>query len=329
MQGYPWDFIGVSRPGGGHPRRMTALFFTGVIALACSATVVQAADALALQEKSLERFRAMSETMWRGAPGSGIPAQLELVQLAAIEADLKRADDELCAVPDWSHCGYGLIREGRLRFLQADKPGAIARFERAVQAGRNAGDRTLEAHAWSQKSRVELESVNLGQAMTDAVTAVRLTESSDDAKIRAAALGSLASAQRKQGGLIAAAETSQHEVDAAARSPDRIDLHFAYSNRFSIFLELGSLCRRQRNFDDCSKALDTAEDNLARSIKIATDLGYRALADSTVEGTLIALERQLLLLARSSEARQQELRPEARAGAQAPAAAIGRAGLEH
>ena len=66
MQGYPWDFIGVSRPGGGHPRRMTALFCTGIIALACSAPVAQAADALALQEKTLARFRAMRDTMWRG-----------------------------------------------------------------------------------------------------------------------------------------------------------------------------------------------------------------------------------------------------------------------
>ncbi len=308
MQGYPRGFIGVSCPGGGYPRRITALFRTGVIALACSATVVQAADALALQETTLARFRAMRETMWRGAPGSINAAGPDRVQLAAIEADLKRADDELCAVLDWSHCGYGLIREGLLRSLQADQPGAVARIERAVQAGRNAREPTLEAHALSEKSRVELESANLGQAMTDAVTAVRLTESSDDAKIRAEALGRLASIQRVQGDLIAAAETSQREVDAAARSPDRIDLHFAYSNRFSIFLELGQRCWRQRNFDDCSKALDTAEENLGRSLKVARDLGYQALANSNSGETLILIERQRLRLAMSSDARDQALR---------------------
>lgn len=308
-QGDPRGFMCMSRPCGSRPDRMTALFFTGVIALACSATVAHAADALALQQQALARIRAMRETMWRGAPGSSNAAQLDLVQLAAIEVDLKRADDELCAAPNWSHCGYGLIREGLLRSLQADNPGAIARFRRAVEAGRKAGDPALEAHALSEKSRVELESMSLGQAMTDAVTAVRLAESSEDAKIRAEALGRLASAQRVQGDLIAAAETSQREVDAAARSPDRIDLYFAYSNRLSIFLELGELCSRQRNFDDCSKALDTAEDNLVRSIKVASDVGYLALANNNVGGTLIALERQRLRLGRSSEARAQALRP--------------------
>ena len=306
-QRYPRGFMWVSRPCGSHPDRMTALLCTGVIALACSANVAQAADALGLQGQTLARFRAMRDTLWR-SPGSFSPAQLDRVQITAIEADLKLADDELCAALEWSHCGYGLIREGGLRGLQADKPGAIARFERAIEAGRKAGNPTLEAHAWSEKSRVELESVNIGQAMMDAVTAVRLAESSDDAKIRAAAFSSLASAQREQGDVIAAAETSQREVDAAARSPDRIDLYFAYNNRYSIFLEIGQLCRRQRIFDDCSKALDTAEDNLGRSVKVATDLGYRALANINSAGTQIALARRMLLLKRSSQAREQALR---------------------
>ena len=119
MQGYPWGFIGVSRPGGGHPRRITALLCTSVIALACSATVAHATDALALQEQTLARYRAMQETKFRSL-GSIKPAQLDLVQLAAIEADKKCALIESCDYPKTDPRVAKLMEQVGLpaRFLQ-------------------------------------------------------------------------------------------------------------------------------------------------------------------------------------------------------------------
>jgi len=274
---------------------------TGVLALACFAPVAHAVDALALQDKALARYRALRDTMMRGAAITG--ASIDRVAVAAIEADLRRADDALCAQQDWAHCAKGLLREGNLRGLQADKAGAIERFVRAADAGRKARDAGLEANALSEKSRVELESVNLGQAMADAVAAVRLSESSDDQEVRAKAFGSLGSVQRMQGDLLAAAESSRLEVEAALQAPDRYGLYFAYQDRYSVYLDLAHQCRRQRDYEGCGKSLEIAEDSLNRAVQVAESLGYVALVkNASFDRAALAVARQELRSTQSSEA---------------------------
>ena len=229
-------------------------------------------EAVAQQQRALASLDALRERTFR-SPGS----QVDRPAVQAADAELERSNRALEAAGDWRRAVTGLIRQGKARGLIDGNDAQLALLQRAVQAGINSGEPTLEALALAERSRVELGLGVLGPALVDARRAVHLTETATDSDARINALAAYARAQRMHGDVVAAAETAQAEVALASRASDRMTLYWALDDRADAYLAVAALCRTQQSFDACIKALDVAAADMRVALAIVRERQYAAL----------------------------------------------------
>ena len=266
-----------SRPG-------SSLVALSIVLVAGACQASPASEALAQQERALAVLDALREQGFR-AP----ELKVDRAAYVAADAQLEASNQALEAAHDWRHAVTGLIRQGKARALAQGSEAQLALLQRAVRAGVDAGDPSLEALALAERSRTELELGQLGPAFADARRAMKLTEAVADGDARLKALAACASAQRALGDEVAAAETAQAEVALARRNPDAMALFWALDDRSDAYLAIAALCRTQDSFGECLGALDAAEADMRAAMAIVRGRQYAALVrmeETNLEGVL-------------------------------------------
>ena len=248
------------------------------------------ADPLALQQQAVARIDGVVDEFRRTGDLSSAPAIL-----AQAASELAASNQRLQASGDWASLANGLIKQGHTYRMQGQWAAAIALYEQAEAAARQAGHRTHESDALSWRALAAVSAGQVGRAFGDVRRSVQVAEAAQDQAALVRALDVLATVQIAQRDLAGAAETVDREVALAMGLSDPLALYYAYLNRSDVQLKVGERCDFTRVFEACYAALDRAASDLELARAAIAPLGYRGLEQSlTALGQGVAQRRAMV-----------------------------------
>lgn len=248
----------------------------GLLLWLAPAAVLAQPNPLALQQQAIQRIDAVVAHIRRTGE-----RQSQAVQLEQARADLGLSNSQLAQRGDQRALALGLIKQGHTFRLQGQWPMAIQLYQDALGAARQASDGGLQSESLAWKALAESSRQERGQALADAMEAVRLAEQAGSTDQLALALNTLEGIQIDQGDLTAAAATINRELAVAARARDPMAMVYALLGRQSVLYRQGSKCDYKVAFQACKQNLDQARADLKASIQILERLGYTYLITNT------------------------------------------------
>jgi len=231
-----------------------------------------------LQKQAIARIDSFVENFRRTGDRVAL-----LPELATASQELNISNQQFAVQGDWSAVSLGLIKQGTIYRMQGQWSPAINLYTEALNAALRAGDTARQSDALAWRALAKSSARNVGEALTDAREAVRLSENGHDKDALARALDVLGTSQLAEGDLAGAAETLSREVDVASQAADPMSLYYAYASRSDVYLKTGEKCEYGQAFEMCYAALDEARSDLQRALKIAQQSSYPALVRQTEE----------------------------------------------